>query len=183
VNIRKIAVVGSFAAGAALALAPIASADDLTTIDSDEISVLNSIFTIETDLAGDSSDVTLANAANPFDIITPADITAVQGAGSTPFDFLVYGLDPSAAGLASDPGSYNVLNGALTEFSDAYNVELYSLLNPGVAVDTIPLTDLIGSSTNIADGLAATDPAEFFFNFGLGDLSGFFDSAALTSLF
>jgi len=44
VNIRKIAVVGSFAAGAALALAPIASADDLTTIDSDEISVLNSIF-------------------------------------------------------------------------------------------------------------------------------------------
>ena len=35
-NIRKIAVVGSFAAGAALALAPIASADDLTTIDSDD---------------------------------------------------------------------------------------------------------------------------------------------------
>ncbi len=31
-NIRKIAVVGSFAAGAALALAPIASADDLTAV-------------------------------------------------------------------------------------------------------------------------------------------------------
>jgi hypothetical protein len=76
-----------------------------------------------------------------------------------------------------------VFNGALTEFSDAYNVELYSLLNPGVAVDTIPTADLIGSSTNIADGLASTDPAEFFLNFGLGDLSGFFDTGALSSLF
>ena len=43
-NIRKIAVVGSFAAGAALALAPIASADDLTSIVDSEISLSNSIF-------------------------------------------------------------------------------------------------------------------------------------------
>ena len=180
VNIRKIAVVGSFAAGAALALAPIASADDLTTIDSDEISVLNSIFTIETDLAGDSSDVTLANAANPFDIINPADITAVQGTGTTPFDFLVYGLDPSAAGLASDPGSYNVFNGALTEFDDAFNSEAYGLLNNGAL---IPQADLFGSTNEISTALATgtdTGAAITFFGAGLADLSGFFDIPSLS---
>jgi hypothetical protein len=180
-NMRKIAVVGGFAVGAALTFAPLASADDLSSVVSGEESLLNSIFVSDATLANvPASDYSLVDG---FDVINNGAISTVQGTGTTPFDYLVYGLDPSAAGLASDPGSYNVLNGALTEFSDAYNVELYSLLNPGVAVDTIPLTDLIGSSTNIADGLAATDPAEFFFNFGLGDLSGFFDSAALTSLF
>ena len=42
-SMRKIAVVGSFAAGAALALAPIASADDLSSIVDSEISLSNSI--------------------------------------------------------------------------------------------------------------------------------------------
>ena len=103
-------------------------------------------------------------------------MTTVQGTGTTPFDYLIYGLDPSAAGLSGDPGSYDVFNGALTEFSDALNVELYSLENNGAL---IPAADLIGSSTNIADGLAATNPAEFFLNFGLGDLQGFFDIPSL----
>ncbi len=182
-DIRKIAVVGSFAAGAALALAPIASADDLTTIDSDEISALNSIFTAEATLAGDSSDVTSATAANPFDIITPADIATVQGTGTTPFDFLVYGLDPSAAGLASDPGSYNVFNGALTEFDDAFNSEAYGLLNNNAL---IPDTDLFGSDKVIDAALApgATDmsAATTFFDAGLADLSGFFGLGSLGDL-
>ena len=50
-SMRKIAVVGSFAAGAALALAPIASADDLSSIVDSEISLSNSIFDSEAALA------------------------------------------------------------------------------------------------------------------------------------
>jgi hypothetical protein len=168
-SIRKIAVVGGFAAGAALAFAPLASADDFSSILDSEIASLNGIFEGDAALAGDSGDVTLGGTG-AFDTITPADIATVQGDGTTPFDYLIYGVDPTEAGLASDPGSYNVFNGALTEFYDASNVELYSLLNNG---DLIPAADLFGSSTSIADGLASSDPAEFFFNFGLGDLEGF----------
>jgi hypothetical protein len=178
-NFRKTAVVGSFAAGAALALAPIASADDLTSIDATEISSLNALFTLDTDLAGVSGDVTGPTATNPFDIITPADIATVQGSGTTPFDFLTYGVDPSAAGLSSDPGSYDVLNGALVEFDDALNVELYSLENNGALP---PPADLIGSSTNITEGLGSANPAEFFLNFGLGDLQGYFDPGTASPL-
>jgi hypothetical protein len=180
-DIRKIAVVGSFAAGAALAFAPLAAADSLTTTVDSEISLLNSLFVGDTTLAGlPVSDVTAPTAANPFDIITPADIATVQGTGTTPFDFLVYGVDPTAAGLASDPGSYNVFNGALTELSDAYNVELYSLLNAGALA---PATDLIGSTETIADAFgngtgSVSDVATYFFEFGANDLSGYLDLPA-----
>ena len=152
-NMRKIAVVGGFAAGAALTFAPLASADSLTSTVTSEEALLNSLFV---------SDATLANVpagdyslVDGFDVINSADIATVQGtAGTTPFDFLTYGLDPNAAGLATDPGSYNVLNGALTEWSDAYNVELYSLLNPSAAIDTIPAADLIGSTCEMPSGVA-----------------------------
>jgi hypothetical protein len=92
-NLRKIAVLGSFAAGAALALAPLAAADPaavdptlVTDVLSSEESSLNGIFVSEAALAGDSSDVTAPTATDPFDIITPADITTVQGTGTTAFD-------------------------------------------------------------------------------------------------
>jgi hypothetical protein len=181
-DIRKIAVIGSFAAGAALGLAPLAAADPAATdpligVVGSEESLLNSLFVSEADLAGVGGDVTGPTATNPFDIITPADIATVQGTGTTPFDFLVYGVDPSAAGLASDPGSYNVFNGALVEFDDALNVELYSLENNGALMpDATAATDLIGSATTIDNALdlgTATNAADYFWNFGVGDLSGF----------
>jgi hypothetical protein len=87
----------------------------------------------------------------------------------------LYGLNP-ADNLATDPGSYNVFNGALTEFSDAYNVELYSLLNPDVAFNTIPLDDLFGSSTAIATALGestASGAIGDFLTSGFADLAGY----------
>ena len=175
----KIAVIGSFSAAAALTFAPLAAADDLTSAVGIEVSALNDIFTVETDLAGvPSTDVTTPTSG--FDTITTADISTVQGSGTTlgttPFDYLVYGVDPSAAGLAGDPGSYNVFNGALVEFADALNVELYSLENNG-ALDT-NTADFIGSMGTIDHALglgSATDAAEYFLQYGLGDLSGFLD--------
>jgi hypothetical protein len=172
-NIRKIAVVGSFAAGAALALAPLASADptEITTTVDSEIASLNSAFEFDTLIAGDSADVTLGNAADPFDTITPADIATVQGNGTTPFDFLIYGVDPTKAGLAGDPGSFNLLNGAEARFDDAYNVELYALENNG-ALDP-NAADFIGSLPAGFAGDTVTQAFDSFWNSGIGDLSGF----------
>jgi hypothetical protein len=179
-KIRNIAVLGSFAAGAALALAPLASADSLTSTVTSEEALLNSLFVSDANLAGVGSDVTAPTATNPFDIINPADIGTVQGTGTTAFDYLVYGLDPTAAGLSSAPGSYDVLNGALTEWADAYNVELYSLLNAGAVA---PATDLIGSAETIQDAFAngtgsVSDVATYFYEFGANDLAGFLDLPA-----
>ena len=95
-------------------------------------------------------------------------------------DYELYGLSPFVAGVSSDSGSFSVLNGALTEWADASNIELYSLLNPTAAIDTIPATDLIGSTETIADAFAngtgsASDVATYFFEFGANDLAGYLD--------
>ena len=91
----------------------------------------------------------------------------------TTLDYELYGLNP-IANASGDPGSYSVFNGALVEFDDALNVELYALENNG-ALDTNP-TDFIGSQTTDALAMGnATDAAEYFLQYGLGDLSGFLD--------
>jgi hypothetical protein len=179
-NMRKIAVVGGLAAGAALALAPLAAADDpVAPLLSGEESILNGIFVGEADLAGVGKDVIGPTATQPFDTIPLGDAPKV--APFTPLDYELYGLNP-AANAASDPGAYSVFNGALTEFYDASNIELYSLLNPSAAIDTIPATDLIGSTETIADAFAngptASDVATYFFEFGANDLSGYLDLPA-----
>jgi hypothetical protein len=184
-NLRKIAVLGGLAAGAALAFAPLASADPaatdpLVSVVGSEESLLNSLFVGDADLAGVGKDVILPTATQPFDTIPLAD--APNSGTPTLLDYELYGLNP-IANAASDPGAYNVFNGALTEFSDAYNIELYSLLNPSAAIDTIPATDLIGSTETIADAFAngptASDVATYFFEFGANDLSGYLDLPAL----
>ena len=174
-DIRKIAVVGSFAAGAALALAPLASADPIeitSTVDS-EVASLNSMFLSDTTLAGvPIADVETSTTPGVFDIINPADVATVQGAGTTPFDFLVYGVDPVKAGLAGDPGAFNLLNGAEARFDDAFNVALYAAENGG-ALDP-NAADFFGS---LPAGFAtdtATQAFDSFYNTAIGDLSGFF---------
>jgi hypothetical protein len=185
--IRKIAVLGSFAAGAALAFAPLAAADGgsaavdpVTSILAGEESSLNSQFEFDALLTGDSGDITQASAANPFDTITPADITTVEGNGTTatPFDDLVYGVDPIKAGISfGDPGSYDVLNGGEIRFDEAYNVLSYALANDG-ALDPNS-ADVFGASIPAGDTAAQAFAA--FYNDGIGDLSGFFQTS-LSSL-
>jgi hypothetical protein len=160
-----------------VAFAPLASADDLTTVVGSEISSLNSIFTTEATLAGDSSDIIPPTAGNPFDTIP---LTDAPLSGTSPLDYELYGVDPAVAGPSSDPGAYDVFNGALGKFDDALYVELYALENNG-ALDP-NAADFIGSASSISDALGqanVTDAAEYFFNFGLGDLQGFFDIPSL----
>jgi hypothetical protein len=172
-DIRKIAVVGSFAAGAALALAPLAAADPLTTTIDSEISGENSLFQLEALFANvPSTDYALSS--DGFDTINAADITKDAPASGTPsiLDYELFGVKPFTAGVASDPGSFNVFNGAETKFDDAYNVLLYAAENKDAL---IPAGDLFGN--HITDALAGgTDASafEYLWNFGVGDLSGFF---------
>ncbi len=167
-DIRKIAVVGGFAAGAALAFAPLASADDLTTTIDSEISQLNTIFLGDATLAGDGSDVVSSTTPGVFDTIPPS--FAPDSGTPTLLDYELYGLNP-IANAAGDPGSYNVFNGALTEFDDAYNALLYSADYNTL----IPASDLFGSASEITTALATgTDAgaAGDFFSAGLADLAG-----------
>jgi hypothetical protein len=173
-EIRKIAVFGGLAVGAALTFAPLASADTISDAVSSEESLLNSIFVSQADLAGVSSnDYSLVDG---FDVIKAGDI-ATDTPATAPFstlDYELFGLNPALAHVASDPGSFNVFNGALTEFADAYNVELYSLANPDALVSSVPLDDVFGSSTTIAAALG-----ESTFSAAIGDFltNGFADLA------
>jgi hypothetical protein len=176
-SIRKIVAAGGFAIGAALAFAPLAAADNLGSTVDTEVSGLNDLFTVESFLAGDGADVITSTTPGVFDTIPLADAPV---AGTSPLDYLLYGLNPAVTGPSSDPGAYDVFNGALTEFSDAYNSAADGLLNGDTTL--IPDADLFGSSSEIATALGTgTDfgaAADFLSN-GIGDLAGFFDLGAL----
>src|ERR1700689_1435017 len=97
-DIRKIAVVGGFAVGAALTLAPLASADTpiTSTLDS-EIASLYSLFSAGNSLTGVGSDVLAPSAtANPLYDTNP--LAEAPDSGSTPLTFgeLLYGVDSIA---------------------------------------------------------------------------------------
>jgi hypothetical protein len=90
-------------------------------------------------------------------------------------DYELYGVNPIAALPATDPGSYNVDNGAMTEFDDAYNSLVYAADYNNAL---IPSADLFGSDKVIEaaiGGVGATDlsAATTFFDAGLADVAGF----------
>jgi hypothetical protein len=180
-NIRKIAVVGGFAVGAALSFAPLASAVPDPTLVTDtldtEIASQNSVFEFDALLAGDSADIT-KGGVGVFDSIIPADesVVAPQTAPFSTLDYELYGVSPGVAGVSGDTGPYDELNGALTEFDNAYNVELYSLFNGG-NLDTDISGYIENNAINHALTLGSTtDAFDYLYNFAIGDLGGFFDT-------
>jgi hypothetical protein len=192
-SIRKIAVVGGFAVGAAVAFAPLAAADptDITSTVDTEITSLNSLFTAEADLAGvPSGDIEGGTTAGTFEFINPMDVATVaphltnvaDASQVTPLEFELYGVDPIAAGISSDSGAFDVFNGALGEFDDAANVGLFALENGGAAITASDASENL-IQTGATTAALATDSVsgEFstFFDAGLGDLSGFFDIPSL----
>jgi hypothetical protein len=141
-KIRKIAVVGGIAVGVVLAFAPLATADtDLSPVVDAEISSLNSLFDTEAFLSGVPVDT-----AGIFDFVSPGDVTQTQ---LTAFEDLLYGSDPLRPEIDY---SYDLFNGALANFDDAFNVDLYSLLNGGVLDPDS--ADLLGSATDISNALS-----------------------------
>jgi hypothetical protein len=183
-DIRKIAAVGGFAIGTALAFAPLASADTpiTSTLDS-EIASLNSLFQFDATYASvPSADVTLGGTG-VYDTVLAADAPKVTDPGElTILDYALYGVDPIKAGIGSDPGAYDVENGAMGEYDNAFNVELYALENGGALA---PAADLLGTG-DVSTALATNSvlgAVESFDNAGFADLLGYFDIPSLTSLF
>ena len=173
-NTRKIAVIGSFLAGATLAFAPLAAADNLTTTVDSEISSLNSLFESQASLAGVSSgDIT--SSAGMLDTILAAD--APVTAPFTTLDYELYGPWASVLTLDPEPGAYDLFNGALVEFDDAYNT-LASLAFTTDAV--ISPTDLLSVADAALDDGSLTDAALFseFFNTGVSDVVAYFTTIA-----
>jgi hypothetical protein len=163
-----ISPLGHAHSAAATAAADPAATDITSTVNS-EVASLNALFTSDAALAGDYNFITHPTDPGIFSIVIPNDIGTVQDNGTTLFDYLVYGVNPSEAGLADDPGAYNVLNGALTEFDNAYNVELYSLLNGG---DIAPATDVFSHADFLNDGVATA--VSDYLQLGWSDLLGYF---------
>jgi hypothetical protein len=178
-DIRKIAVVGGFAVGAALTLAPLASADNgiTSTLDT-EIASFNSLFTDEADLAGvKAADITGGATPGTYESIVPADVAtdAPKVAPFSTLDYELYGVSPGVAGVSGDSGSFDLFNGATGEFDNAYNVGLYAFENGGALA---PSADLLGTG-DLTAALATNTVAgalDSFYNAGIGDLSGFFDT-------
>jgi hypothetical protein len=171
-DIRKIAVVGGFAVGSALAFAPLASADDLSTVVADEISAANDNFLTDTFITGNYADVVYHTGT--FDTILAADAPV---SGTTFLDSVLYGVDPAEADPSTVPGAYDLFDGAVVEFDDAFNVELYSQLNDGALV---PAADLLSvpSTTTVAEALATDSVQGAFTTFldqGLTDLLAYVD--------
>lgn len=147
---RRIAVVGSIVAGAALAFTPLAAADELTTTVDNEIATLNSIFEFEAFLAGDSADV--VKSAGTLDTIPLAD--APDTAPLTTLNYELYGpfagLD--VGNLDPAPGAQDVFNGALVDFY-AINAVEQTLLSDNYGV--VPSSALLDVElTSIDDVLA-----------------------------
>jgi hypothetical protein len=179
-NIGKVAAIGGFAVGAAVAFAPLAAADDLTTAVDSEISSLNSIFDTEALLAGDYGDI--VHNPGTFDTVPVGDAPpAVDSSELTTLDYELYGVDPLKDAISPSPGADDLFNGALAEFSNAYNTELYSMLNGGAAMpETAWSTDLFGPEINwdvaFVDGTAtASHAVTSFLTDGWNDLVGYFD--------
>jgi hypothetical protein len=144
-------------------LAPSAtSIGDINPTIGNEIVQLNNIFELDGKLAGVYGDIaphgSTAFGAS-FDTIPATDL-------NTSFNDLVTGLNPS--NVSTDPGSYDVLNGALTEFYNAFNVEDYALTNGGAL---LPLADTFGTAD--FTGSIPTVVSEYL-QLGLSDLAGYF---------
>ncbi len=150
-----------------------AGASGLTSTVSSEISSLNSLFTLDTTAANVPA-ADIITAADGFKIIDPADVTAVEKI--TTFNDLVYGFNP--ANLTTDPGAYDVLNGALARFDDAYNIGLYALENNGALLPAADFaTDLFGNTSSLTTelaGLTASQAVTELLGNGFSDLLGYF---------
>lgn len=187
-DIRKIAAAAALTAGAAMALSPLAAADPadaaaavdaavvpITSTFTSEVASANSLFQLDALFAGvPSTDYSVGPQG--LDFINVADVTKDAPASGTPttLDYELFGVKPFTAGVSGDPGAANLFNGADAKFDDAYNVALYSFENNG-ALDP-NAADFFG---NLPANYVTDTPAqafEYFYNFGIGDLSGFFNT-------
>ena len=142
-----------------------AAVTDIDSTLTSEVTSLNGLFDSDATARRDSPATSShGTGVLPFDTIPLAD---TQRASSTP---CVFGVNP-ASRQSADPGSYDVLNGALGEFDNAYNVELFSLLNGG---DILPASRPDRNPRRLARTVLSPKPSPASFRLGVSDLLGYF---------
>jgi hypothetical protein len=142
------------------------------------VSSLNGLFQFDALLSGVPSGDYAPSGVGGLDTILLADVMKDVPTTGTPstLDYLLYGVNPFAAGVSSDSGAFSELNGALTQIDNAYNVELYA---NGGALDT-NLSDYLYNGTIqtvlATPGETTTQAFDTLYNHAIGDLSGFFQT-------
>jgi len=182
-NLNKIGVIGTFAAGAALALAPLAAAEEPAAFDWSGIvksqhDSMNWLFNTGASLTGvPATDIVAAGATNPFATISHADLLA-----NADFGQFLYGVNWETEMSDDDSGSYNLLNGALMEFNNGSNTFMWALMNNGDNLDW-DSGALFGGNAAIAIADAAATSGDGwaqagdYFELGFNDLLGYFSPA------
>lgn len=182
-NLNKIGVIGTFAAGAALALAPLAAAEEPEAFDWSGIvksqhDSMNWLFTTGASVSGvPATDIVPASATYPFATISHDDLL-----GQEAFAQLLYGANWAEEMSDGDSGSYNLLNGALMEFNNGSNTFMWALMNNGDNLDW-DSGALFGGSAAIAIADAAATSGDGwaqagdYFELGFNDLLGYFSPA------
>jgi hypothetical protein len=166
-----------------LALPP-ATPPDFSNILLGEVQSMNWLFGAQATASGFDTDlinVGTPTAADPlqFDTVSKADLERQEGHA---FAAMLFGSN-WANEISSDPGSYSLFNGALTQFTDANNVLLYALMTGGAEIDAtqVDVNDyLFGSDASITAALSGDsfwEDAGNFFQNGLADLGGYFAAA------
>lgn len=182
-NMSKVGVIGTFAAGAALALAPLAAATDGDTsapfdwsgIVKSQHDSMNWLFTTGASLAGvPAADINEPTDANPFATISHDDLESQKD-----FAQLLYGTNWADEMSSGDSGSYNLLNGALMEFYNGGNTFMWALMNDGDNLDWDSGALFGGSAamTIAADAVTSGDgwaQANDYFELGFNDMLGYF---------
>lgn len=184
-NIRKIGIIGSFAAGAAFAFAPLAAADetpdpfDWSNIVKSQQASMNWLFNTGADLTGAKDDVVAPTETYPFATISHADLLEQAAFGQ-----LLYGVNWEDEMSSGDSGSFSLLNGALMEFNNGSNTALWALMNDGENLDWDSGALFGGNAAmEIATAAAASGDgwaqAGDYFELGFNDLLGYFGLGAI----
>ncbi|OBK84705.1 hypothetical protein [Mycolicibacter sinensis] len=186
-NIRKIGIIGSFAAGAAFAFAPLAAAapedtdpfDWSSIVDSQHAS-MNWLFNTGATLTGvPAADIVAPTETYPFATISHDDLLEQKA-----FAALLYGPNWADEMSSSDSGSFSLLNGALMEFNNGSNTALWALMNDGDNLDW-DSGALFGGNAAEAIATAAVASGDGwaqagdYFELGFNDLLGYFGMGAI----
>ena len=160
------------------------AATDISSTVSGEISSLNSMFVADATAYGVGADLIAPTAGQPFETISL--VGAPDTGTPNPFDYFLYGLNPAgepAGNAVSDPGAYDLFNGALARFDDAVNFGVYALENGGAAIPTADFaTDLFGNTSSLTTELAGATASQAITDLlgnAYSDLLGYFWQPAL----
>ncbi|MBS9534512.1 hypothetical protein KIH27_13040 [Mycobacterium sp. M1] len=191
-DIRKIGVVGAFAAGAALALAPLAAAEtetpafDWAPVLNSQIQSMNWLFATGASLGGFGSDDfvqvgtgKVADGGEAFDTILKSTILGDDDNTNNLFGSFLGGVNWEDQ-FGSTIGSFHVFNGALVQFTDASNVLLYALVNDGAQIDAADASNYLFGNAGGTMGWDAAlsgdsvwaDASNFMEN-GINDMMGY----------